>query len=418
MPLDKKLFFIVLDGAADIPTPSLNGKTPLEVAKKPYINSLGQHAVGTMIYPIEKGVAPESDAAVMSLLSYDVKKSYTGRGPLEALGSGMDFKDGNLALRCNFATGEGNKIIDRRCGRNLSTREASELADYINKHVKLKKGQFIFKNTIGHRGVVVFKAENLFSNISNYDPAYSREGAISIAKEHHEMALTPVVALDKSSEKSAELVNEFAEQCNNILGNAPTNMERAKNKQMPANRILMRDAGTKLPSLTPLSQKFNKKFAAVTEMPVERGIAKVSGMEDLYIAMDDSMALEQRYKEMISKIKENMNNIDVFYIHLKGPDEPGHDGDIAKKVRAIELIDQFFFKPFLEIQEVKKHVILITSDHSTPCIKKSHTPDPVGLMIYSNNLPYLTSNFCESNMNQDLGISKGEEVLSYVFNNF
>ncbi|HLD97113.1 MAG TPA: phosphoglycerate mutase, partial [Candidatus Nanoarchaeia archaeon] len=169
-----KLIFVVIDGLADRPVAELGGKTPLEAANTPALDSLAAKGSGGMLRVIE-GVAPESDAAVLTLLGYDPHKYYTGRGPLEGFGTGVEFKEGMLALRCNFATtSDGHGLLDRRAGRTLTSQEAAALASAINKEVRLTGADFKFYASVAHRGVLVISSHsgNLSASISNTDPAY------------------------------------------------------------------------------------------------------------------------------------------------------------------------------------------------------------------------------------------------------
>ncbi|MBU0710034.1 MAG: phosphoglycerate mutase, partial [Candidatus Omnitrophica bacterium] len=176
----KKILYIVLDGLGDLPIADLNNKTPLEAALTPNLDRLAQQGRTGLVYPVNKGIAPESDIAVISLLGYDAHKYYTGRGPLESFAEGINVNDGDLALRVNFATLEedGKTIKDRRVGRNLTTEEATSLSSEINSKVTLSSGTFEFKNTIGHRGILVIRGmrSKLSGWITNTDPAYGREG--------------------------------------------------------------------------------------------------------------------------------------------------------------------------------------------------------------------------------------------------
>src|SRR3989338_1363844 len=154
----KKILYIVLDGLGDRTCPGLENKTPLEAAATPNMDKLAQKGLCGLVHTVGENIAPESDVAVISILGYDAHKYYNGRGPLESYAEGLEVKDGDLAFRVNFATaGKGREILDRRVGRNLTTKEATILAGQINKKVKLTTSalSFKFKNTIGHRGVLV-----------------------------------------------------------------------------------------------------------------------------------------------------------------------------------------------------------------------------------------------------------------------
>src|SRR6059036_78148 len=159
---------VVLDGASD---KSGSQPTPLESAETPYLDSLVQTGKLGALYTVGKGIAPESDAGVFSLLGYDPLSTHLALGVVEALGSGVAFENGDMALRAGFATVEGDRLIDRRAGRNLSTEEAKELGLAVNNELHLKdEAKFDFRPTVGHRAVVVFRAgKNPFSsNISNF----------------------------------------------------------------------------------------------------------------------------------------------------------------------------------------------------------------------------------------------------------
>src|SRR6266508_5481694 len=162
---------VVLDGASD----RLGTEpTPLESARTPNLDALVRRGVLGTMYTVGKGIAPESDAGVFSLLGYDPLRIHLSRGVVEAIGAGVVFHDGDLALRAGFATVDGDKLVDRRAGRNLSTEEARELATAVNHEVRLKTGtRFHFQATVGHRAVVVFRANSykFSSEISNFDPA-------------------------------------------------------------------------------------------------------------------------------------------------------------------------------------------------------------------------------------------------------
>ncbi len=155
-----KLIYVVIDGMGDLPIKALNNKTPLEAANTPNLDSLAKNGKTGLMYSVKKGIAPESDVAVISLLGYDPFKQSTGRGVIEAVGAGMNVTDGDLSLRCNFATlGKGKEIIDRRVGRTLTTEEAQTLSKVANEKVKLEShpATFEFENTLGHRAVLVIR---------------------------------------------------------------------------------------------------------------------------------------------------------------------------------------------------------------------------------------------------------------------
>ncbi|MFH0732567.1 MAG: alkaline phosphatase family protein [Candidatus Omnitrophota bacterium] len=423
----KKILYIVLDGLGDLPTPELGNKTPLEVANTPNMNSLAAKSRMGAVYTVGKGIAPESDIAVISILGYDAHKYYTGRGPLESYAEGLKVDDGDLALRVNFATMEDHvspKIKDRRVGRNLSTDEASALSCEINNNVKLTKpASFVFKNTIGHRGILVIYSGSklkLSGEITNTDPAYAKEGAFGIALPKFEKVLLkakPVKGKEKDSSAilAAKLLNEFTEKSRAVLNSSKVNKKRAKEGSLPADIILSRDAGSNLPKFPKIGKIYNMRFGCFVEMPVEKGIALLTGMEIVDIPLP-SGNLEKDYILRAKKVKEAMKTYDGLYIHIKGPDEPAHDGDVKGKVNSINAIDEFFFGKLLPDIDLKNTVIVVTADHATPCIMKAHTDDPVPFMMATENQkPDSLKAFSEANSKKgSIGYINGTDIMPLI----
>jgi len=342
------------------------------------------------VYTVGRGIAPESDVAVISMLGYDPIKTYTGRGPIEAFGSGMEMEDGDLAVRCNFATvDEGLNIIDRRCGRSLSTGEASELAEAINQGVKLRSHEatFQFRATIGHRGVLLIKPKSgkLSGNISNTDPAYQKIEGLGLAVSNFENRIARCRPLDRTrrARMAADLLQEFTERSHDLLVSHPLNASRRLAGKPPANAILSRDAGSSLPRFQPVSKKYGMEFASMVEMPVERGIALLCGM-DLVEMAPPTGDLKTDYERRAAQAGELVETYDAVYVHIKGPDEPAHDGDCLGKKNAIELIDAHFFGN-LKV-DLERVVIAVTADHSTPCNLHAHSDDPVPLMVLGGGI--------------------------------
>ena len=341
------------------------------------------------MYTIARGTAPESDAAVLSILGYDPHRYYTGRGPLEALGAGIKIKEGyEVAFRANFATVNlaTGEIIDRRVGRNLRSEEARELARAIdNMDLGKYDGYARVVATVGHRAVVVIgsKAYKLSDNVENTDPAYERKGKISVARPRFEPKVAECKPLDSTEEafRTAELVNIFTKRAMEILNKHPVNDQREVKGYLRANAILLRDGGGILPKVEPISQRFGLRFGAIVEMPVEKGIAKLLGMdvEEVPLPTQDKRS---DYSIRLEASLSLLRRVDAIYVHLKGPDEPGHDGDFEGKVRAIEDIDRFYVTPLLERIDLSSTAILITSDHATPYSARSHTDDPVPVALY------------------------------------
>jgi len=420
----KKILYIVLDGLGDLPVKELGDKTPLEAAVTPNMDRLAQSGKTGVVYPVGRGIAPESDIAVISLLGYDAHKYYTGRGPLESFAEGLSVKAGDVALRVNFATvaEDGKTINDRRVGRNLTTEEAAALAKEINSKVTLSSATFEFKSTIGHRGILVIRGmhQKLSGWISNTDPAYGREGVFGVALEKFENTVSisgpmPGYENDLSAKEAAKLLNEFTEKSIKVLNEAAVNKKRVKEGKMPGNLILSRDAGDHLPEFPPILSVFNLKFGSFVQMPVEKGIALLTGI-DIIDVPQSSGHLDVDYPVWAKIALDSIQKYDGIYVHLKGPDEPAHDGDFQKKKESIEAIDKYFFSSLLPKLDIANTIIAITADHSTVCAVKAHTADPVPLLVCGGNIrPDGSMSFSERAAKLgSIGEMLGREILPYL----
>ncbi len=379
----KKWILVIMDGAGDVGNP-----TPLEEANTPNLDFLASKSRVGLMYTVRKGIAPESDTAIFSILGNNVIKNYTGRGPIEAFGAGIKFREGEVVFRTNFATMEGDKILDRRVGRSLNTKEAIKLAKEVNEKVKLSDGfYFRFYSTIEHRGVLILgnKKRKLYPNVTNLDIGYRRIGKVTTAIPKVKFSLSK--ALDKRSKATADVVNEFFEKSRIVLENSNVNKKRKKEGKLVANAILIRGGGNRLPKVKNINEITGRRWASVVGMPLEKGITKLVGMKvfgfnypkivenDIYDHLFKCLNEEIRYAKYY--LKREFKNFDAFYIHFKETDIPGHDGLRDKKIEMIEEIDRKFFS---FVRKIDARVI-VTADHCTPVKLKRHSDDPVPLMI-------------------------------------
>lgn len=416
---DLRILYVLLDGIGDLPNPSLNGQTPLEAAKTPNIDSLARKGKMGQVISVGKGISPQSDIAVFNMLGYDFQGvKYAGRGIIEIIGCGVDFRDGDLALRGNFATLDSNRIIDRRAGRDILKQEANSICAFLEDNVKFDDPDVSVKitPTISHRVIIKFRHNKkyLSDKITNTDPAYGKLNGIGIAKTDVEAMVVQESQSEDNSESSilsAKIVNEFTRKSISLLKEHQVNLNRISNNKKPMSVILLRDAGNAVPSLQPINEKYGISTSCLVDMPVEIGIAKILGMDIFRSQKIDDY--EQKGKE----VAEILNSYNLVYVHIKGPDEYGHDGDALGKKSNIESIDENFFGVFLKCV-TKQHIVVISGDHSTPCVRKSHTDDPIPLLVSGNGIKSDESQrFTESWGNKgSIGTLKGSEVISIVLN--
>ncbi|PCN51091.1 phosphonopyruvate decarboxylase [Candidatus Geothermarchaeota archaeon ex4572_27] len=396
-----RLVYVVLDGAADGPRRG----TCLEEASTPNLDEVAGRGLGGMHYPVGRGLAPESDAAVFGLIGYDHRRYYVGRGAVEALGVGLRLKEGfEVAFRGNLATldYERGVIVDRRAGRDVSTEEARRLVRGLRMvDLDIHGGYAKVRVGLDYRVVVVIgsRKRRLSDMVSNTDPAYVRVGRSSVAAARYEPKPTPCRPLvdDEAAAVTAELVNRFTEVANEALRDHPVNRRRVAEGRLPANTIILRDAGMRPAGVPSVRSLYGVRLAVVAEMPTEVGIGRLVGARVRkveYVSGRDPPGYAKRAREVAEILGEW--DVDVVYVHLKGPDVFGHDGDREGKIRSIEAIDKYFMGELLNHVDLERDAVLVTSDHATPPEARGHTGDPVPLAIAGPGLERdEMASFCE-----------------------
>ncbi len=336
-----KRLFVVLDGLGDKRYRELQGKTPFEYALTPNMDFLRRKGEFEMRKVI-RGVAPESDEAMLALLGYDVFKVHRGRGILEAYGAGVKFEKGDVVFRANFA-----KLDDKG---NVSETGAVPSKDYISRLGGIRwiddvKARFV--KTKGHRGVLILHGKGLRPKVTNTNPSYKVvKGFVSSAlPKNKRMGVQRARALDDSSEakRTADIVNRF------------TGLSKFKN-----NIILLRGGSNELPRLRRM-----KNWALISEMPVEIGIGKCAKMRII--------KPERRGFGLAGQIDRLLKKYNV-YVQIKGADAYAHKGDLFGKIRAIEEVDRMIGGILEKIRLDGRGVkIVMTADHSTRCDTRAHS---------------------------------------------
>jgi 2,3-bisphosphoglycerate-independent phosphoglycerate mutase len=381
---DIHMVYVLLDGIGDLPHPDLKGFTPLSYAKTPNLDRLARNGTIGEVISVGKGIAPQSDIAVFNMLGYRFENTqYVGRGVIEAIGVGIDFKNGDLALRGNFATVNDERVItDRRAGRKIEKEDALAIAQEIEQKLKFSdpKASVVVSPTIGHRVIVRIRCDGvvLTPDISNTDPAYARIDGMGVAKAVGDfMTIEKSLPLNESdgARLSASLVNEFTDKSLQIMKESNTNQNRKNQGKKMLNSILLRDAGNKFPDVVPINTLHQMQFSCIVDMPVEIGIANVLKMKSF------SAGGLTDYEEKARVAAKAMETQNAIYVHIKGPDEFGHDGDAIGKMQNIEEIDKRFFGTLLDNIDTSKVAVVVSGDHSTPCINKSHSDDPVPVLV-------------------------------------
>jgi 2,3-bisphosphoglycerate-independent phosphoglycerate mutase len=316
---------------------------------------------------IAPGIPPGSDTAHLALLGQDPYKVYSGRGPFEAFGIGMDVKQRDVVIRGNFATVDDNmNIVDRRAGRIKTG--TKEIADSLN-GMEIQDAKIFFKEGTEHRAALLIRGDGLSPRITDTDPH-----KIKCCPERPE----PLIP---EAEKTAGIVKEFSDRAHEILKEHPVNKQREDEGKLPANYILLRGAG-KIPELESVEDRFGLKSAAVVGVMLVKGVCRALGMEILEVkgatgGVDtDMMAMAQT---AVSALESH----DFVFLHIKACDVYGHDNDAKGKVQTIERLDEML--GFVK-ENISNTCIALTADHSTPVSVGNHSGDPVPLALYGNGV--------------------------------
>ncbi|PYB68697.1 2,3-bisphosphoglycerate-independent phosphoglycerate mutase [Thermoplasma sp. Kam2015] len=361
----KSIILIVLDGLGDRPGYELKNRTPLQAAFRPNLNWIASHGINGIMHPISPGIRCGSDTSHMSLLGYDPKIYYPGRGPFEALGLGMNINPGDLAFRANFATNINGKITDRRAGRENRGNDA--LASAIS--IDMGDYKFRVKSGVEHRAALVVSGPDLSDRITDSDP--------------HKEGLPPerIRSLDPSADRTAEVINAYLDRAREVLSNHEVNRERAKNGKLPGNELLIRSPG-KVPDIPSFLEKNHMRGACVVGSPWLKGLCSLLRM-DVFDVPGATGTVGSNYRGKIEKAVQLTESHDFILVNIKATDVAGHDGNYLLKREVIEEIDKGL-EPLRTIGE--RTVLCITGDHSTPCSFRDHSGDPVPIVFYTEGV--------------------------------
>lgn len=370
---NSKFLIILGDGMADEPIAELGNKTPLQVAHTPYMDLLAQKGRSGMLDTIPKGFSPGSEIANLSVLGYDVPKVYEGRGVLEAASMGIDILPGEMAMRCNLVTIDGDLLKNHSAG-HITTPEAAELILFLQK--KLGDETFSFYPGVSYRHLLKMKGGD--KNIICTPPHDIPEKPF---REH-------LIRAEVSSAKAtANALNELILKSQEILINHPVNQKRIAEGKDPANSIWPWSPGYR-PNMKPLREKFPiKSGTVISAVDLIRGIGVYAGL-DVVLVEGATGLYNTNYEGKAQAAIQALRETDFVFLHVEASDEAGHEGDVALKIKTIEDLDARIVKPiFEEISTWDEAVtIAVLPDHPTPCAIRTHTSDAVPFVIYRKGI--------------------------------
>jgi 2,3-bisphosphoglycerate-independent phosphoglycerate mutase len=356
-PSDTKILLVVMDGLGGLPVDDQN-LTELEKARTPHLDNLAKRGICGLHQPVGPGITPGSGPSHLALFGYDPIQFQVGRGVLAALGIEFDLGKNDVAARGNFCTVDKNgKVTDRRAGR-IPTQKNRELCEKL-RNITIPDAEIFIDTVKEYRFLLVIRGENLSGELADTDPQNS--------------GLKPLPPEPMTSEAShtAKLVEQFIEKASEAL-----------KKDHPANMVLMRGFSQK-PDWPVFSDIFGTKAAAIAAYPMYRGVSRLVGMDILKTgdAIEDEIAVLENY----------WGNYDFFYFHIKKIDSAGEDGNYSRKVALIEEVDENIAR----IMKLNPDVMVVTGDHSTPALMKSHSWHPVPVLLWSR--------FCRSDAVEKFG---------------
>jgi len=343
---DSKIVFLVIDGLGGLPSKP-SGKTELEAAKTPYLDTLAKEGICGLHQPIGAGITPGSGPSHLAFFGYDPVKYQIGRGVLSALGVDFDLQPQDIAARGNFCTIDETGIVaDRRAGR-ISSEKNRQLCEMLGQ-IKIPDVEIFVRTVKEHRFLLVLRGQDLSGDISDTDPHGTGKKPLDVKSRYPE------------ARKSINIVNGFIEKAKEILS-----------KQQQANMVLFRGFA-KLPQWPSFTDVFGLKAAAIAGYPMYKGLAKLLGMEVL--------KTDPEIENELQTLKKHWSDFDFFYVHVKATDSAGEDGNFDKKVNVIEQVDAVIPK----LRRLEPEVIVVTGDHSTPAAMRFHSWHPVPVVLWSN----------------------------------
>jgi len=389
---------LVPDGAADHPLDELDGKTPLQAARTPQMDYLASHGVVGRAKTVPVSMQPGSDVANLSLLGYDPKKYYSGRGPLEAASMGIKLDKGDTAFRCNLVTVQDGILTDYSSG-HISTGEAVVLIDIIQKSFGNKS--YTFYPGISYRHLMVTKED--FSSVVCLPP--------------HNVIGEKVENILPSGRNSQVLV-QLMLASKKILEMHNINHTRGENKKNMANMIWLWGQGKAL-SMPHFKEKYGCGGAIISAVDLVKGIGRCAGLKAIDVPGATGY-FDTDYSAKARAALDILKKEDFVFVHVEAPDEAGHVGNIKEKIRAIENFDEKIVKSiFEELKKTGDFKIMVAPDHATPIKVKTHTAEPVPFIIYSSAEEVVDDiqSFSEvSAQNSSLFFEEGFRLIDFMIN--
>jgi len=363
-----KYVVILGDGMADQPLSSLGDKTPLAVAQTPVMDELAGKGEMGLAKTVPDSMKPGSDVANLAVLGYNPAENYSGRSPLEALSVGVKMAEDDVVFRCNIVTlseeepYEQKTILDHSSGE-ISTEDADILMDAVRE--AFTNEEFQFYTGTSYRHITVWKQGRVLEMAQPHD--------------HLGKVIAPYLPKEPA-------FREMMERSFDILNNHPLNIKRAAEGKNKANSLWFWGAGIK-PALANFKEKTGLSGAMISAVDLLKGIAVGAGMKVVEVP-GATGGLHTNYEgKADAAVKAVLEEgCDFAYVHVEAPDEMGHQGDVNKKIQAIEYLDSRVVGRIKANMDAsgEAYRMLIMPDHPTPICIRTHTADPVPYILYDS----------------------------------
>ncbi len=357
-----KYVVLIPDGAAGWPLEERDGKTTLELARKPLLDALAREGLMGMARTVPPGMEPSSACACMSIMGYDPVTYFSGRGPIEAKSMGIALEDGEVAFRCNTITVQGGRMRSFSAGHITDT-ESHAIIKTLNE--TLGNVRIRFHPGVGYRHVCTIKdGQSLLE---------------AVCTPPHDIPEQPIAEYLPHG-KGSELLFDLMEKSKAILANHPVNLERISRGKLPATMIWLFWGGLGMANFPAFRDRFGLRAAMTSGVGLLNGLAKLAGIDILTIlGVTDN--IDNNYAAQARGMLEALQNYDLVFCHVEAPDESAHEGLTDEKIKSIEAIDELMIGPLRSWQGPDLRV-LVMPDHPTPIRLKTHVDDPVPFVLW------------------------------------
>lgn len=396
-----KYIVLVADGMADYPIPELELRTPLEAARTPNMDFIAKNGLLGQAKTIPDKMSPASDVANLSILGYDPKKYYSGRGPLEAANLGIELEDDDVVFRCNLITAGDDILLDYSSG-HIKSKEADQLIKFIDQ--KLGSNKLRFFSGVSYRHLLLVKrgAELKLESL--------------ICQAPHDITGRSI-SKNLPRGDNADLIIKLMLDSRQILNNHEINQVRLDLKENPGNMIWLWGQGKKT-NMPKFLDKFGLSGSVISAVDLIKGLGRILGLEVINV-IGATGYYDTDYEAKAKAAIKSLGKHDFTFVHVESPDEAGHNGDLREKLTAIERFDQLVVGTILEYCKDKKDFrIMVLPDHATPLSLKTHTSEAIPFAMCGNGIIAKGfNNYSEKEAQKsELYFENGYELMDYFLN--